>query len=147
MKKSYKKRSRKRSTKKRARKARRRTKKAGDRSKLARAVMKRQFQKRAHRLQNTPGAIRQLQTLPLDNPDADFADYLVVDRMRRQGQHVGMAAKRKEAKRKATKEAYKRSQKRRKIDPRPKAIKMTGSFTLGNRGGRRKRKTRRRRRR
>ena len=139
-----KKRSRKRSTKKRAR---RRTRKAGNHTELAKAVMKRQFQKRAYRLQNTPGVIHKLQALPLDNPDADYADYLVVDRMMRQGQHVGMAAKRKEAKRKAAKEAYKRSQKRRKIDQRPKAIKMTGSFTLGNRGGRRKRKTRRRRRR
>ena len=143
MKKSYKKRSRKRSTKKRARRARRRTKKAGDHTDLAKAVMKRQFQKRSNRLQNTPGAIRQLQALPLDNPDADYADYLVVDRMRRQGQHVGMAAKRKAAK-EAAKEANKRSQKIRKINPRPKAVKMTGSFTLGNRGGRRKRKTRRR---
>ena len=88
MKKSYKKRSRKRSTKKRARRARRRTKKAGDHTDLAKAVMKRQFQKRSNRLQNTPGAIRQLQALPLDNPDADYADYLVVDRMRRPGQHV-----------------------------------------------------------
>ena len=142
MKKSYKKRSRKRSTKKRARRARRRTKKAGDHSELAKAVMRRRFQQNKHNIRNTPGAIRNLQKLPLDNPDADYADYLVVDRMRRQGQHVGMAAKRK-----AAKEANKRSQKRRKIVQRPKAVKMTGSFTLGNRGGRRKRKTRRRRRR
>ena len=147
MKKSYKKRSRKRSTKKRARRARRRTKKAGNHTELAKAVMKRQFQKRAYRLQNTPGVIHKLQALPLNNSDADYADYLVVERMRRQGQQVGMAAKRREAKRKATKEAYQRSQKRRKIDPHPQAIKMNGSFTLGNRkGGKRKRKTRRRRR-
>ena len=43
MKKSYKKRSRKRSTKKRARRARRRTRRAGEYSKLAKGVLKKEF--------------------------------------------------------------------------------------------------------
>jgi len=140
MKKSYKKRSRKRSTKKRARRARRRTKKAGAHSELAKAVMKRQFQKRALDNLNTPGVISSLQALPLDNPDADYADALVMRRMSRAPQHIGMAGKRK-----AAIKEYRKT-KRRKIDH-PQAIKMTGSFSLGKRtkeGDKRNRKTRRR---
>ena len=146
MKKSYKKRSRKRSTKKRAR---RRTRKAGTKhSELAQAVMRRRFQEREHRITNTPGAIRHLQALPLDNPDADHADSIVMRHMRQQPQHVGMHAVREEAKRKM-RQLRQRERAQRERENTPSNTSITLNSTLGKRkrGGKRKRKTRRRRRR
>ena len=147
MKKSYKKRSRKRSTKKRARRARRRTKKAGTHSELAKAVMKRRFQQNKHNITNTPGAIRNLQKLPLDNPDADQADAIVMEHMRNQPQHIGMNRARREAMRKKKKERKERQESRaeRERDFNPKPISLINRKR--KLGGKRKRKTRRRRRR
>mgnify|MGYP001259008539 CR=1 FL=1 len=147
MKKSYKKRSRKRSTKKRARRARRRTRKAGAHSELAKAVMKRRFQQNKHNITNTPGAIRNLQKLPLDNPDADQADAIVMEHMRNQPQNIGMNRARREAMRKKKKERKERQKSRaeRERDFNPKPISLISRKR--KLGGKRKRKTRRRRRR
>ena len=149
MKKSYKKRSRKRSTKKRARRARRRTRKAGTKhSELAQAVMRRRFQERQQRITNTPGAIRQLQALPLENPDADRADSIVMRHMMRQPQHVGMRAVREEAKRKMRQlRQSDRAQRERENAPSNTSITLNSTLGKRKRGGKRKRKTRRRRRR
>ena len=136
MKKSYKKRSRKRSTKKRAR---RRTKKAGEYSKIAKDLLRSKTERKIGLAKHSRPLREYFQKRDLDDPDADLADKLAVHLKRKKGQIEGMAAKRK-----AAQEKY-RKQKRRKIEPHPKAKKMTSSFTLG--GGKRKRKTRRRRRR
>ena len=138
MKKSYKKRSRKRSTKKRARRARRRTRKAGEYSKLAKDLLKSKTDRKIALATKSEPLRNYFQERGLNDPDADLADKVAVDVKRAQGQAVGMASKRKEAL-----EAH-RAAKRRKIDPYPKGIKMTGKR---KRGGKRKRKTRRRRRR
>lgn len=143
MKKSYKKRSRKRSTKKRARRARRRTKKAGEYSKLAQDLLRSKTERKIGLARQSRPIREFMQRKPFGNADADLADKLAVHLKRKKGQIEGMAAKRKEAL-----EAH-REAKRRKTEPHPQAVKMTGSFTLGKRkrGGKRKRKTRRRRRR
>ena len=143
MKKSYKKRSRKRSTKKRARRARRRTRKAGEYSKLAKDLLRSKTQRKIGIARQSRPVREFMQRKPFDSPDADLVDGLTVDLKRAQGQAVGMASKRKEAL------AAHREAKRRKTEPHPQAVKMTGTFTLGKRkrGGKRKRKTRRRRRR
>jgi hypothetical protein len=150
MKKSYKKRSRKISTKKRAR----RTRKAGTKkeretrhSELAIAVMKRRFQQNKHKITKTRGAIRNLQKLPLDNPDADQADAIVMEHMRNQPQHIGMNRARREAMRKKKKERKERQESRaeRERDFNPKPISLINRKR--KLGGKRKRKTRRRRRR
>ncbi len=146
-----KKRNRKRSTKK---KARRRTRKAGTKkgretrhSKLAMAVMRRRFQQNKHNITNTPGAIRNLQKLPLDNPDADQADAIVMEHMRNQPQNIGMNRARREAMRKKKKERKERQKSRaeRERDFNPKPISLISRKR--KLGGKRKRKTRRRRRR
>ena len=143
MKKSYKKRSRKRSTKKRARRARRRTKKAGEYSKLAKDLLRSKTERKIGIASQSKDVRNYFQERGLDDPDADLADKLAVHLKRKRGQIEGMASKRKEAL------AAHREAKRRKRDPHPKAVKMTGPFTLGKRkrAGKRKRKTRRRRRR
>lgn len=140
MKKSYKKRSRKRSTKKRAR---RRTRKAGEYSKLAKDLLKSKTERKIGLAKHSRPLREYFQKRDLDDPDADLADKLAVHLKRKKGQIEGMAAKRQEAL------AAHRRAKRRKTEPHPQAVKMTGSFTLGKRkkGGKRKRKTRRRRRR
>ena len=135
MKKSYKKRSRKRSTKKRAR---RRTRKAGEYSKLAKDLLRSKTERKIGLARQSRPIREFMQKKPFDSPDADLVDGLTVDLKRAQGQAVGMAAKRKEAL------AAHREAKRRKIDPYPESVKMTGKR---KRGGKRKRKTRRRRRR
>ena len=138
MKKSYKKRSRKRSTKKRARRARRRTRKAGEYSKLAKDLLRSKTERKIGLARQSRPIREFMQRKPFDSPDADLVDGLTVDLKRAQGQAVGMAAKRKEAL------AAHREAKRRKIEPHPQSVKMTGKR---KRGGKRKRKTRRRRRR
>jgi len=142
--KSYKKRNRKRSTKKRAR---RRTRKAGTKhSELAQAVMRRRFQERQHRITNTPGAIRNLQALPLNNPDADHADSIVMNHMRRQPQHVGMHAARAEAQRKArlAREAE-RATRNRDYSPSFSSITLRSDTKKRGRAGSGRKKTKRRR--
>ena len=135
MKKSYKKRSRKRSTKKRAR---RRTRKAGEYSKLAKDLLKSKTERKIGLARQSRPIREFMQRKPFDSPDADLVDGLTVDLKRAQGQAVGMAAKRKEAL------AAHRAAKRRRINPYPQSVNMTGKR---KRGGKRKRKTRRRRRR